>query len=59
MIPPHVRFWHLADIRAALSNVRFRGDSEHRGFRASCLLLTHTGSRTAQFAVMHNIALYR
>jgi hypothetical protein len=35
----NVCYWHKADIPVALSDVRFWGQSGHRGFRASCLLL--------------------
>jgi hypothetical protein len=38
-----VCFWHLADILATLSDVRFRGYSGHRSGYPECLLLTQSG----------------
>jgi hypothetical protein len=36
----NVRCWHKADIQLTPGNVRFWGNSGHRDFRTSCLLLT-------------------
>jgi hypothetical protein len=53
-----VCFWPKADIATAPRNVCFRGQSGHHNSTASCLLLTHSGSRTTQFAVMPNAASF-
>jgi hypothetical protein len=49
-----VRLWHKADILIAWANVRYWGQSGHRDFIASCLLLTRCGSRAGRNGVMHN-----
>jgi hypothetical protein len=38
-----VAFWHKADIHLSPGNVRYWGNSGHRGFTVSCLLLTQSG----------------
>jgi hypothetical protein len=46
----HVRLWHKADIPIPPVNVRFWGQSGHRDFRPSCLVLTKKRTlRTAAF----------
>jgi hypothetical protein len=44
-----VRLWPKADIQASPVNVRFRVNSGHRDFRASCLLLTQSGHGERRF----------
>jgi hypothetical protein len=41
----NVCLWHKADIQRPPGNVRFRGQSGHRVFRVSCLVLTLSGHR--------------
>jgi hypothetical protein len=50
----NVRFWHKADITTAARNVRFWGQSGHQRALIRCPLLTQSGSRASEIAVMHN-----
>jgi hypothetical protein len=52
-----VSYWPKADITVASTDVRFRGQSGHRALVSPCPLLTHSGSRVPEFAVVHNLAL--
>jgi hypothetical protein len=42
-----VRLWHKADIKPALSHVRFRGYSKHPIEVHQCLLMTQSGHEPA------------
>jgi hypothetical protein len=37
------RFWHLTDIPATVTNVRFRGESGHVAELLRCPLMTQSG----------------
>ena len=39
-----VRFWHIADVPLALTNVCFEGKNGHNANGPSCLLMTLSGS---------------
>jgi hypothetical protein len=51
---PLVSYWHKADIKIALPNVRFRGQSGHPAALSPCLLLTQ--KRTSHHLVKWHIA---
>ena len=41
----YVRYWHLADIPPAQTNVRYGGKSGHDANQPLCRLMTHSGHR--------------
>jgi hypothetical protein len=49
----NVCYWHKADMRIAAANVCFRGNSGHRDFRASCLVVIQSGHLPPNLAVPH------
>jgi hypothetical protein len=53
----NVRFWHKADIELSSANVRIWGQSGHRDFRGSRLLLTQSGHEGLRIAATRRVGL--
>lgn len=49
-----VAFWPLADVEIMPTDVRYQAQSRHHADMLECRLLTHSGHRPFDFAVLHS-----